>query len=252
LEFSVEDARDYLLVPNLTKITAKQQESITDAFAKLCQRDVHNVFDEVKHKDRNELDAAILRGIGLDPKKFLKQIYDGLCELVRERIQLGEMRGKARKTKTRKTTAEKEVFQQVLSEVFPQGPKPFPDGFLTESVAKAPRIEVPVPKGSLVLDTGGFFPTLYGKNKSWTRQLKHPAEGKFILYAQAGGQALAMLPEKTNDLMRVVADYERYLREHRAALCEAFYRRTLDVQVANRLTGAAWTRLKLPPVPDGS
>jgi len=189
--------------------------------------------EEVKQKDRHDLDAAVLRAIGLDPKRYLKLIYDGLCQLVHERIQLGEMRGKARKTKARKTTAEKEVFQEVLAEVFPHGPKHFPDDLLTESAATAQRQEVTIPKKPLILDTGGFLPMLYAKDKSWTRQLKHPAEGKFILYSQAAAQKVAMLPEKTVELIRVVANYEHYLREQRKALCEAFYRRTLDAQVAS-------------------
>ncbi|MDW8309430.1 MAG: N-6 DNA methylase, partial [Verrucomicrobiales bacterium] len=108
LELMVEDVRDYLLVPDVRGASAAQKRAIIDAFEKLCQRDIGSVFDEVKQKDRQALDIAVLKAIGLDPRRFLQPIYDGLCELVRERIELGRQRGKARKTRARRATAEKE------------------------------------------------------------------------------------------------------------------------------------------------
>ena len=99
LELKVEDARDYLLVPDLREVSAAEKKAITKAFEPLCKREIGSVFDEVKQKDRQALDAAILTAIGLDPKKYLKPIYEALCELVQERIGLGEQRGKMRKTK---------------------------------------------------------------------------------------------------------------------------------------------------------
>ena len=77
-------------------------------------------------KDRQAFDALILTAIGLDPKKYLSPIYDGLCELVRERIEVGQQRGKLRKTKARKNGAETQVLQKVLEEILPDGPKRSP------------------------------------------------------------------------------------------------------------------------------
>ncbi len=247
LELTVEDARDYLVVPDLRKVSAAHKEAIKLAFQTLCQREISSVFNEVKQKDRQALDSAILTAIGLDPKKYLKPIYEALCELVQERIDLGEQRGKMRKTKARKAKAEKESFQEVLDEVLPEGPKRFPDDFLSVNAAKGERIEVPLPDAKLRLDFSPMVVSLY-LDKRVFRYVKNPPEGKFIIYCQHAGHSVARLPAKPVEVSRTVANYEGYLRDLRRTLYEAYYRRTLDIAVAERLTQAAFDRFKLPTV----
>jgi type I restriction enzyme M protein len=125
-EVRLEDARDSLLVPNLHKITKTDRSAILKAFQPLKKRSILRVPDEVKQKDRQAFDSVVLKAIGLEPKKYMNQIYDGLCELVRERIELGQMRGKARKTKSRGIKAEKKATEEVIDEVLPEGPKAVP------------------------------------------------------------------------------------------------------------------------------
>jgi len=247
LSVKVEDARDYLLVPDLRKATAPQRKAITAAFADLCKREIGSVFDEVKQKDRQALDAAILTAIGLDPKRYLKPIYEALCELVRERIGLGEQRGKTRKTKARKSKAEKESFEEVLTEHLPNGPKRFPDDLFSADAAKGEFTEVSLPETPLHLDLSPIMMVLWAERQVF-RNLKNPAEGKFILYSQHAGQSVARIPQKPVEVTRTVANYESYLRGLRKTLYDAFYRRTLDVAVAERLTQAAFDRFKLPKI----
>jgi type I restriction enzyme M protein len=247
LELKVEEANDYLLVPDLRKATAAQKKAITTAFETLCKREIGSVFDEVKQNDRQALDTAILSAIGLDPKKYLKPIYEALCELVRERIGLGAQRGKTRKTKTRKSKAEKENFEEVLTEHLPNGPKRFPDDLFTAETAKGEMQEIPLPNAPLHLDIVLTHATLYA-GKEQFREAKFPAEGKFILYCQQAGQTVARLPVQPKEITRTVANYEGYLRELRKTLYDAYYRRTLDVVVAERLTQAAFDRFKLPKI----
>ncbi len=247
LELKVEDARDYLLVPDLREVSAAQKKAIISAFETICQREIGNVFDEVKQKDRQALDAAILSAIGLEPKKYLKPIYEALCELVRERISLGEQRGKTRKTKARKSKAENESFKEVLDEQLPSGPKRFPDDLFSADAAKAEMIEVPLPETPLRLDLVLTHATLYA-GKDQFREARFPAEGKFILYCQQAGQSVARIPSKTVEVTRTIANYENYLRDLRKTLYDAYYRRTLDVAVAERLTQAAFDRFRLPKI----
>ena len=248
LELAVEDARDYLLVPDIRKITAAQKKSITAAFGKLCARPIGKVFEEVKQKDRQALDASVLSAIGFDPKKYLQPIYDGLCELVRERIELGQMRGKARKTKARKIGAEKRILQDVLTEELPNGPHRFPEDFFSDTAKADSKTDIELPGKELVLDTGGFIPALYAKDKSWSRTVKSPAEGKFLLYAQQAGHKVAQVPSKPVEVGRTVADFENYLRGLRKRLYEAFYRRTLDARIAATLTQSVFDKFRLPKV----
>lgn len=247
LELKVEEANDYLLVPDLRNATAAQKKAITAAFETLCKREIGSVFDEVKQKDRQALDAAILSAIGLDPKKYLKPIYEALCELVRERISLGEQRGKTRKTKARKSKAENESFKEVLDEQLPNGPKRFPDDLLSADAAKGEMQEIPLPEAPLRMDIVLTHATLYA-GKDQFREARFPAEGKFILYCQQAGQTVARVPVKPVEVTRTVANYESYLRELRKTLYDAYYRRTLDVAVAERLTQAAFDRFKLPKI----
>jgi hypothetical protein len=244
LELKVEDARDYLPVPDLRKTTAVQKAGISAAFEKLKQREIDSVFEEVKQKDRQALDTAILEAIGLDPKEYLEPIYTALCELVRERIDLGRMRGKMRKTKTRKVMAEKEAFQQVLDEVIPDGPKRFPEDFLSTEAAKSDRAEMALPERPLRVCVSPMYTTIY-EGTSVFKQLKYPAEGKFIVYCQKAGQPVAAIPSKPVEVTRTVANYESYIRSLHEALYDAFYRRTLDVNVSKRLTQVVLDRYNL-------
>jgi hypothetical protein len=248
LELRVEDARDYLLVPDLRPSTREQKKAIVDAFNELCMREIGNVYEEVNKIDRQKLDGAVLRAIGLDPEIYLKPIYKGLCELVTERIGLGEMRGKARKTKTRKTGAEKQTFQDVLSNELPNGPRRFPEDFFSDTAKTEPKNEIGLPGKELILDTGGLFPAIYAKDKTWSFPIKSSAEGKFLLYAQVASQTIALVPKKPVEISRTVANYENYLRDLRKRLQEAFYGRTLDSRVADTLTKAVFEKYRLPKI----
>lgn len=247
LELTVEEANDYLFVPDVRNATAAQKNEITAAFETLCKREIGSVFDEVKQKDRQALDSAILIAIGINPKKYLKPIYEALCELVRERISLGEQRGKTRKTKARKSRAENESFNEVLDEQLPAGPKRFPDDLFSADAAKGEMVEVPLPEALLRLDILLTHATLYEGTKVF-REARFPAEGKFILYCQLAGQSTARIPFKTVEVTRTIASYEGYLRDLRKRLYDAYYRRTLDVAVAARLTQAAFDRFRLPKI----
>ena len=245
LELKVEEANDYLFVPDLRNVSPKHQKAIREAFKALCQREIGSVFDEVKQKDRQALDSAILTAMGLDPKKYLKPIYEALCELVSERIGLGEQRGKTRKVKARKNKADSESFQDVLNEHLPDGPKRFPDDLFSSDAAHGELTEIPLPVAPLRLDVLFTHATLYADTRPF-REVRFLAEGRFILYCQLAGQAVARVPAKPVEVTRTVANYENYLRNLRKSLYESYYRRTLDVAVAERLTQAAFDRFKLP------
>jgi hypothetical protein len=116
-------------------------------------------------------------------------------------------------------------------------------------VAKDDRIEVALPETPLRLDVSPMYVIIYA-GASRFLQLKYPAEGKFIIYCQQAGQSVAVMPSKPVEVTRTVANYEDFLRDLRKTLYDAFYRRTLDVSVAARLTQSAFDRFKLPKVND--
>lgn len=248
LKLMVEEARDYLHVPDIRSESTRVARDLLKKFEPLLQRVGRSVFEEVKQADRQAFDAALLKAIGLDPKDYLKPIYEGLCELVRERIELGQMRSKARKVKARGTRAEKKVAEEVLDELLPDGPKQFPDEFLSAAAAAGNTVSVELPEARLIFDHSPLFTGVHTADDSFSRNVKSPAEGKFLLYAQRCGHRTAHLPEKVVEISRTVANYENYLRELRKELYEAYYRRTLDTRTAARLTQAAFERFRLPNV----
>ena len=250
LEFSVEDARDYLLVPDVRSTNKSTERQIADAFAKILERPIESVFREVQKADRQTLDSAVLKAIGLDPKKYLKPMYEGLCELVRERVELGNMRNKARKTQARGERAEKRTVEEVLDEILPKGRERFPDDFFSSAAAAGAKTAVELPEQPLIFEMSPMFMGVHVQGGSFDRHVKFPAEGKFLVYAQRAGHKVAYLPEKTHEITGTVANYEKYLRELRTRLYDAYYRRTLDTKTAARLTQAAFDRFHLP-TPEG-
>lgn len=248
LELKVEDARDYLLVPDLRGASTAYKKEIVKAFEQVCDRDIGDVFEEENRKDRRALDSAVLKAIGLDPQAYLKDISRSLCELVAERKALGQLRSKIRKTRTRTARAEREIFQDVLTELLPNGCKSFPEDFVSPALSAADRIEVPIPDGRLELNTTPFMMGLYAEKTGLVLTIRSPAEGKFILYSKLAGLHIVAMPVKPVEISRTVANYEGYLRQLRSTLYEAYYRRTFDVGGAERMAQAAFESLKLPKI----
>ena len=129
LELAVEDARDHLLIPDLRNLEAKSRKSILTAFQSMLQRSIKSIFEEIHQADRQELDKSILLSMGFDPSVWLPLIYEGLTNLVNERIHLGQMRNQTRKNKPQK--AARRVADEVLQDILPSGPLRFPDAFLS-------------------------------------------------------------------------------------------------------------------------
>lgn len=247
-ELRLEDARDALLIPDPRQMTERHREAILKAFRPLRQRPILRVFDEVKKRDRQAFDSAVLKAIGADRREYGELVHEGLSELIHERIALGQMRGKARKTKARGTRAEKKAAEEVLEEILPEGPLRFPEEFFSGAASNGIKTAVDLPEAPLTVDSTPLFSRVYTADGSYKRDVKSSAEGKFLLYAQRSGHHTAGVPTQTVEVTRTVANYEKYLRELRKQLYDAYYRRTLDTRTAARLTQAAFDRFHLPQV----
>jgi len=248
LEVDYDDLRDHLRVPDVREFSKGDAKRILDAFAQIVDRPIESVEREITKSDRMALDTAVLRAIGLSPHEYLKPLYEGLCELVGERTTLGQIRGNVRKTKSRGIKAEKKAAEEVLDEVLPDGPKRFPDDFLSGAATAAAKTSVALPEAPLIFDNSPLFAEVHTADNSFSRPVKTPAEGKFLVYASGCGHRTADLPEKVVEISRTVANYEQYLRDLRKQIYEAYYRRTLDTRTAARLTQAAFDRFHLPSV----
>ena len=115
-----------VIIPDLESVFAPKKMTIEEL--PVIQRNMsESIFDEVKEKDRKALDVAILKSLGLDPDKYLSRIYDGLCEMVSERLELPKMRKKQQKETVK--IAVDQIRQSVIEEYLADGPKKFPEQF---------------------------------------------------------------------------------------------------------------------------
>ena len=243
LELTVEDARDYLFVPDPRKFDDDNQQAIRAAFQPLLQRPIGSVLDEIQRTDRQALDRAVLSAVGLNPDEWLSRLYDGLSVLVRERIELGKKRSQSRSSRGQKAAGR--VSEDVLSDLLPDGPQRFPDDFLTPA-ARASLREIPLPEKP-IQHKGSFFGKEELSDESGAKiMLNNMFEVRYVLYAQANGARVIHIPEKMVEVTRAVNEYVKYLRDLRQRLYEAYFRRSLDQTAANRFVEETWRKLKLP------
>lgn len=246
LKLQVEDVRDYLLVPKVHAFEPEHRQEIVAAFKKLLRRPIDPIPAELDHLDRHELDRAVLKAMGL-PIKRLDDIYDGLRNLVKERLQLGKMRSKARRS--RPTQAVERVKQNVVDDLLPNGLRRFPEDFLTPSAIKGAFVKYEIPPGKIEAHMLPLFSEISGEG-DFKIELKTSFEAKFLLYAHKNGPTKVKMPKQVVEVSRAVKNYEIYLRELKAAFYEAYYKRTLDQQLTTRLTAQAFETLGLPKPPE--
>jgi type I restriction enzyme M protein len=246
LELAVEDARDYLRVPDVRRFSEEQRECILAAFEPLLERPIGSVFSEVTRSDRQALDRALLEALGLNPEKYLPRIYEGLTTLVRERIELGRMRNRRKKERVRRDVASLE--QQVLAEVLPQGPRRFPDAFLPKEARQGTFKTFALPQEPLQMGLPHFGKVALTTSEEAVIFEGTKPEAKFVLYTRMAGQFIVQMPQEPIHVYKTVAAYEVYLRKLRQQLYAAFYSRALDHAVAERLTEKTWQGLGLPEI----
>lgn len=104
-------------------------EVISNAYSKLSMRKVRSVFDEVRQNDRQTLDKKILESLGLGPE-ILSRIYEGLTQMVSERLELPRMRKTIRRK--REQISYEDVKKSVTEDCIGEGVKEFPGGFYLE------------------------------------------------------------------------------------------------------------------------
>ncbi|MBI5213531.1 MAG: N-6 DNA methylase [Nitrospirae bacterium] len=228
-----------LLIPDITK---SQPSKILKAFDKLLTRPIKPIFEEVKMKDRQALDSAVLEALGLDPKKYLNPLYDGLTEMVRERIDLAKSRKKVKQVKTKRDI--EKLKEQVIEEIIPDGVKKFPEEFIDSKYLKGAR-EISVPNEPLKL--GSYF---IGQQEVVSESgFKYDAanleEAKFIIYSQKPNSFLIKIPKQASVVIKAVDDYERYIKDLKAKLFEAFFQRTHDHKQADTLVQQVFEELDL-------
>lgn len=244
LELTVEDASDYLFIPDVRLFSKPQRNKIIETFQPLLHREINSITKEIQKVDRQKLDGAVLTALGLDSQNWLPRIYVGLSTLAQERMELAKKRGQNKKIHTQKVAGR--VLEAVLEEILPDGPRHFPEDFYSASAQAGKFNELHLPSNPL-----RYAGPMFGKeelinHEKVTLQVNNKFEVFFVLFAQAAGHSIARIPVQPVECSRTVNEYKKYLRGLRKQLHEAYFRRTLDQTQADRLTSEAWRKLALP------
>jgi hypothetical protein len=231
-----------MTVPDPRLFGSKLKQMARDAFDGILNRPIRPIFEEVKMKDRQKLDSLVLEAMGLDPAKYLQPIYDGLTELVRERIELAGMRARLKKARPVRDIAR--MTEQVRDDLVKEGIKKFPDDFLNKKPKPQDCISVAVP--DMPLKLGHFF---MGQQEvvaeGFIYQAPSLVTAKYIIYARKANEYTVCLPNDEMVITKAVTDYERYLKELFQKLNQELLNRTFDHRQAEILSHRIFQELGL-------
>jgi hypothetical protein len=244
LQYAVYEYDDILAIEGLT-LEKKFQERIIKSISKLFSRPIKSIFEEVKMPDRQKLDSLVLEAVGLDPKKYLKPLYDGLCELVGERLALPKMRTVKKKKRVEQDLGK--LKEEISEEIFSDGLRKFPDGFIKKSWSNVEYEEISVPAGKLKIGENFFGKQqICFENGDNFMEVGSEERGKFIVYAKKEGQYVIRMPKSETVVSLAVQGYEVYLREIRDKLIKAFLEQSGNIAVSENLTKQIFEELDLP------
>ncbi|MDP9229203.1 MAG: hypothetical protein M3O67_00865, partial [Bacteroidota bacterium] len=208
--YEVQDS----LIPNIDFFKIKNiSDKIDIAFSKIRKRNIKTIFEEVNQKDRKELDTIVLTALGLNPKEFLPRIYEGICEMVRERLELPKMRKKQKATTVK--FAYDEIKQSVIKDCIAHNIKMFPENFYSGD-----PLEFAQEKFKIIHSTGK---SLYIDNFMGHYQIKDESgnvihntdnhlEAEYVLLYSKSKSLQILIPEKTKIIETILKNYRSWLK----------------------------------------
>lgn len=234
------------LVPDIRRISKNEKNSILTLLDRLRCRKTESIYQEIKMKDRQELDSAILEALELDPKVYLPKIYEGISELVRERLELPKMRKRTNKIKGKRDIDR--LKEDVIKEMLPDGVKKFPEDSWDIGIKKDTFKEINFPDEPLNFSQPFFGEVEISTESGFSYKTKNPAEAKYIKYARFNNIFQIKIPQQPINVLRTVTAYERYIRDLKNKLFESLYNRTHDQKLSHSLVQSSLEELKIPEI----
>jgi len=222
-----------IFLPDITKIGKAKAEKIISEYKKLEIRSIKPIFEEVKMKDRQKFDGLVLEAIGLDPKIYLPKIYDGLCELVKERLELAKMRKAVQKVKM--TRDVEKLKKSVIEKVLPNELRKFPESFLPDNLKTSDFKEINVPEEPLKLGHQMMIFYEVFTDSGFKYNASGVEEARYLVFAQKPNQFVIKIPKNQIVVQKIVIEYEKYLKKLLEELFKELFERTGDHFLSDQL-----------------
>ncbi len=222
-EFTVDDVKN-MLVP---------KDKINYDFGKLATRKINPIFTEVKQKDRKALDTEVLKALGLDVEEYLPRIYEGLCEMVLERLELPKMRKKQQKAKVK--ISYDQVKQSVIADCLPDGVRRFPEDFYDDVYEKL-EFELH-PTTGLLLTIDQFMGQFELRDSDGKVVLLTDSDSKaeFALLLARQNILQLKIPKKEKTVDVILKNYRQYVKGLSKTLEEDAHKKLHDWSIAERM-----------------
>jgi len=211
------------------------EQRIAKTFNQISNRPIKDIFNEIRQKDRRELDSLVLASLGLDRNKYLNRIYDGLVELVRERIELARMRKKVKEIKSKRDI--NRLKEQIIEEFEAEINRKFPEAFLDKKYLREPEAREitisnhPLRMGKTFMD---IYPVI--ADDGFKYEARDLSEAKFIIYSQKPDSLMVKLPKDKLILQKAVKDYEDHIKTLSHNIFSSLIKHTSDHKLSDRLT----------------
>jgi hypothetical protein len=258
------------MVLNPREVDPKAMKNLVRAYKKVKQRPIGIIKEELKQPDRRELDKAVLKALGLDPKVYLRPLYKGLLELVTERLRLSKMR--AARPKAEERLSDDQLLKQWEELRWPERLKPI----TTFLEGKETRfLEIPLLKKQPVRyqeNTPGLFSafpepvtllnaqgepvgsvekilqvTLLNAEGKPGGRVETISQARYAVLAAKPQEYLVRVPADEKVLEEVLEAYEAHLREEGGRLLGDIQNAVRDVKKAKQLFRRLFERAGLPP-----
>jgi len=197
-------------------------------------RKVLSVNKEVKQKDRKELDTAVLEALGLDAKEFLPRIYEGITELVKERLELPKMRKKQKSQNVK--VAYEEIKKAVIKDIIPNGIKTFPEAFYTKGNYDELEFEIFSSNGKN-LKAESFFNNFELKDETGKTIIETDSEVKaeFVELLSRKETYQIKIPKDDKMTEQIIASYKQYIKNLKKDLEQNAHEKLHDWHLAEKM-----------------
>jgi hypothetical protein len=176
----------------------------------------------------------VLEALGLDPKEYIQRIYDGLTEMVKERLELPKMR-KKQKTQGKKIAYD-EIKKAVVEDIIPNGTKKFPIDFYTAGDYEHLKFEI-YPSNGKKLKADSFFSKFEVKDEDDKLILETDSDIKaeFAIILSGKENYQIKIPKDEKIAQIIINAYKIYIKNLKQDLEKNAYEKLHEWSSAERM-----------------